>query len=170
MKKNLVKILAILLLLLYPLVAMGATTADVEILFTPAIVGITDNATSYNFGNLLAGATANTSQAYVGITNGSNVVTNVTLGATNSTWGPGVSYTHAEDGSPGADTVGLMSSNNTGAYDIVVKFSGPNNIYPNLPVGVNFSYEVKIFAPTSYTEETPAVEKSNSVRATASAA
>jgi len=147
--------------------ALGATTADVSITFTLQAIAVSDNATTWACGTIAPSSTPATATSYVGVTNTSNVQTDITISVTSATWTTaGTAYTHAEDATPGEDTVGLKASKGTGAFDVVVKFSSPNYIYENCPATTNFDYELKLYAPTSTTEETP-TEHTNTVRITA---
>ncbi len=173
MKKLLISlILALALTLGVALPAFAASTADVTVTATPSYVAIADNATAINFNNygtITESATIDTPQGLVAITNTSSVQIDTTIAAVTDTWtSAGVAWTHSNTATPGADTVGLYSSNNTGVYDIVVQtLSGtPQSIYANLSVGISFSYELRLKVPTSFSD---GLVKTNTVRITAAA-
>jgi len=159
-------ILAMLLVGLVPIIA--ATTADVTVTATFAFVGISANASSYNFGVVAASSTTNTPLTLVAITNSSTVATNITISVTASTWTGGVAWTHSDTATPGADTVGLKAGKTGGSVsDVIVKYASPNAIYSNCPASTNFTYGMQLLAPTSGSD---GVQKSNTVRLTAAAA
>ncbi len=172
MKKQLVSIgLALALLLVMVTPVQAATTADVTVTATPSYIAIADNTTAINFntyGSIVESATVDTPQALVGITNTSSIQTDMTIAVVNDTWTGGTVWTHSNTATAGADTIGLYSSNNTGAYGIVVQtLSGsPQFIYENAPAGQNFSYELRLKVPTSFSD---GVQKTNTVRVTAAA-
>ena len=166
MKKYLLSLLLALALVVGPVISvLAATDADVTVTATPAYVAITDNATTYDFGTISASANYTTSTALVAITNTSSVQTDITIGVTTNTWSGGVTWTHSETATAGADTVGLVSNNATfGVSDVIVKYTAPNFIYENCPAGIDFTYGLKLVAPSSFGD---GVQKSVIVRITA---
>lgn len=150
--------------------AYAVTTANITITVTPGIIGISINATTYNYGYLSVGTTANTSAAWFGITNSSTVITNHSIGVVNATWtGGATAWTHSNTATAGADTVGLVA-NAAGVYgvgDVIVKSSALNNIKTNLAATTNYEFGMGILMPTS---STVADQKTNVVQITVSAA
>jgi len=145
----------------------STTTADVTINATPSYISISNSPSTYAFGALAESATANTTTSYFTVTNGSSVTTNTTIQVTGSTWTGGTAWTHSDTATPGADTVGLKASKNTGAYDVIVKASAAFEVLaPNQAATTNFQWELKIYAPTSFSD---GVIKSNTVRLTMAA-
>jgi len=169
MRNRLIGVLLALVLVLIPATpALAATDADVTVTATPAYVAIADNVTSYDFGIVTASSTSNTSANYTGITNTSSVQTDITIAVTTNTWAGGVTWTHSDTATPGADTAG-MKANRGGTWgigDIIVKFASPNYIYENAPAATNFDYGLQLIAPTSFGD---GVQKSITVRVTAAA-
>lgn len=146
--------------------ALAATDADVDVTATPAYIAISDNATSYDFGVVSASSTPSTSTSYVAITNNSTVQTDITISVTTASWAGGVTWTHSETATPGADTAGL-ESNRGGTWDVgdvIVKNAAPNYIYENAPALISFNYGLQLIAPTSFSD---GVEKSITVRVSA---
>jgi hypothetical protein len=170
MRKVLLSLAIALLLVLVPVIpAFAATTADVTVTATPAsVIAITDNATGAAFGEVADGATVQTTTAYIHINNTSNVQVDMTISVTTSTWAGGVTWTHDDTGSPGADTAGLKANRGGtwGVGDVVVKNVSPLFIYENCPAGTDFDYGLQLLVPTSTTD---VVEKSNTVRVSAAA-
>jgi len=169
MKKYIVSIvLALGLLLTLATPAFAATTADVTVTFTPQSIAIADDQASYDFGVVDASTTPYTATDWCTITNTSNIQTDITIAVTGNTWTGGTAYTHDDGGSPGANTVGLLSNRDGtwGVGDVIVKYASPNYIYENCPATTNFSYGLKLYVPTSFTDY---VEKTNTVRVSAAA-
>lgn len=159
---------AMLLVLFVAGPVYAQTTADVTVTFSPGIIAISDNVTTYGFGTVLEGSTTNTTTSYVGITNTSTVQTDITIGVTGATWTGGTAYTHSDTATAGADTVGLKTNRGGtwGTGDIIVKYASPNYIYENCPATTNFTYGLSLLAPTTCSDS---VAKSNTVRITAAA-
>ena len=169
MKRILLTVLLVLVLSLALAVpAMAATTADVDVTATPAYVTISCDQSVYDFGVVAESATPSTTTSWATITNGSTVQTDQTIGVTTATWAGGVTWTHAEDAVPGANTAGLKANRGGtwGVSDIAIKNSSPNYIYENCPLGTGYSFGLKLWTPTSFTD---GVEKSITVRVTAAA-
>ena len=169
MKKYILSIILALMVLLVPAVpAFAATTADVEVTATPAFVAIADNQTEYDFGVVATSTTPYTSENWSGITNTSTVQTDITISVTGATWSGGVTWTHSDTCTPGADTAGLKANRGGtwGVSDIIIKNAAPNYIYENCPALTDFDYGLKLWAPTSFTD---GVEKSITVRVSAAA-
>lgn len=159
--------LALLMVVGLAVPIVAATTADVTVTATFAFVGITDNATSYDFGVVAASSTTNMTAgvAQVAITNSSTVQTDMTISVTGATWTGGVAWTHSDTATAGADTVGMRAGKNGGTVaDVIVKNASPNFIYENCPASTNFTYGLQLLAPTSGTD---GVEKTNTLRVTA---
>ena len=168
MKKYLVSLLLAFALVLMPAVSvLAATDADITVTATPAYVAIADNATAYDFGIVAASTNYTTSTDLVAITNTSTVQTDITISVTTNTWSGGVTWTHSDTATAGADTAGLVSNNDTfGAGDVIAKYTAPNYIYENCPAGINFNYGLKLVAPSIFGD---GVEKEIEVRVTAAA-
>ena len=169
MKKYILSIILALMVILVPAAsAFAATTADVTVTATPAYVAIADNQTEYDFGVVAASATPYTSESWCAITNTSTVQTDITISVTGATWSGGVTWTHSDTCTPGADTAGLKTNRGGtwGVSDIIIKNASPEYIYENCPALTDFDYGIKLWAPTSYTD---GVEKENTVRVSAAA-
>lgn len=172
MKKSISKIyFPVTLLLLFGIIFMsiGATTADVTITVTPALIEVSDNVSSIDFGTLNVGATSNTSTDFVGITNTSNIQTDQTIAVTGNTWTGGATpWTHSDTATAGADTAGLYSNRGGtwGSGDVIVKYSSPNYIYEDCPATTDYDYGLSMIMPTSSTVYD---QKTNTVRIEAGA-
>ena len=165
MKRKLLGILLALVLVMIPATpVLAATTADVTLTATPKFIAIADNVTSYDFGNVAESATPAMPTAYVGITNTSSIQTDQTISVTTTTWAGGVTWAHSETATPGVDTAGLKASDGDGLFDIIVKNGTPNDIKTNLAATTDYSYEVKLFAPTAFGD---GIQKSITLRITA---
>ncbi len=170
MKKLILSLALALTLVLYMSVpVLAATTADVTVTATPSYVAIADNATAYDFGIVSESTNYTIATNFVAITNSSSVQTDVTIAVTTADWASaGVAWTYSNTATAGTDIVGLVSNNATwGVGDVIVESSitgSPNFIYENLPSGVNFTYALKLVAPSAFTD---GVQKSVTVRVTA---
>ena len=169
MKKYILLIILALALILMPSVpAFAATTADVTVTATPAYVAIADNQTSYDFAVVAVSTTPYTSEDWCAITNTSTVQTDITIAVTAATWSGGVTWTHSDTCTPGADTAGLKANRDGtwGVSDIIIKYDTPNYIYEDCPALTDFAYGIKLWTPESYTD---GVEKEITVRVSAAA-
>jgi len=163
--KKLLALLIVAGLLAIPIAAQAAT-ADITVTATPQLVSISVDPTSYDFETVGPGTTPYTSTTYFTLDNTSNVVTDHTISVTTSSWSGGVGWTHSDACTPGADTAG-MKTNRGGTWgtgDIVVKYSSPLYIYEDCPANTDYSFGLKLWAPTSFSD---AVEKQITVRVTA---
>lgn len=159
--------LALFLTLGVSIPAFAATTATVTVTATPSFIAISVNPTNYDFGVVAPSATPNETTGYHTVTNTSSVVINVSIGVTSATWtGGSPGWTHSDTAAAGADTVGLKASKNTGAFDVTVKYTSPVNIASAQAATTNFQFEMKLFAPTSFSNGDP---KSNTVMLIATA-
>lgn len=166
-------IFALLCLWLIPVgEALALTTADVSVNATPSYISISiavDNQT-YSFGTVATSATPSTGTSYFPVTNLSTVITNQSIKVTSATWTGGTGWTHDDTATAGADTVGL-TANKGGAWgvgDVIVKAAAAfNNIAASQAVTTDYSFGLKLYAPTSFSDGTL---KTNTVRITATAA
>ncbi len=142
--------------------AIAANTATVTITATPNYVAITDNATSYDFGGVAESATPVTGTSYVTITNGSSVQTDQSINIAGN-WTGGAGWVHNDAGAAGDNISALKASRGTGLYTITVTVAGVY-IYENCPASENYSYELKLLAPTVFYD---GVQKSNTITITA---
>ena len=169
MKKLLISLaLALVLTLGMAIPALAATDADVTVTATPAYVAITVLPTSNDFGVVAESATPSTTTVYFTIDNTSSVQTDQTIGVTTTTWSGGVTWAHSETATPGANTAGLKANRGGtwGTGDIIVKNATPNFIYENCPAITDYSFGLKLWVPTSFTD---GVAKQIIVRVTAAA-
>lgn len=147
--------------------AFAATTQDVTVTATPTFISIANAPATYDFGAVAASSTPATAQAYFTITNGSSVPIDITIGAQTANWTGGVGWVHDDTGAgAAADTAGLMSSNNTGAYNIAVHNVTPQELTADVPVSTNPQWELKLYSPSSFAD---GAEKTMVVRLTAAA-
>ena len=140
MKKYIISIVLALTLVLIPAIpAFAATTADVTVTATPSYIAIADNQASYDFGVVAASATPSTATDWCAVTNTSTVQTDITIAVTAATWAGGVTWTHSDTATPGADTAGLKANRggSWGTGDVIIKYSSPNYIYENCPASTS---------------------------------
>jgi len=160
-----IALLLALALVLIPFGTVGAaTTADVAVNATPAYVSISNSPDNYGFGTVQTSTNYSTTQGYFNITNGSTVNIDVAISC-NATWAGGVTWTHDDTGTPGADTAALYSSQDTGTLNIIVKNGTPNDLVSNTS-DANLLWELRLMSPTSFSD---GVLKTNTVTLTASA-
>jgi hypothetical protein len=145
---------------------LAGTTTDVVVTATPSYLSIGATPGSYNFGAVDTSTNYSTTNGYFTVGNNSSVTCNVTIGVTSANWSGGDGWGHSETATAGDSIAGLVSSNNTGAFNVIVKQAAPHNqIYPNLPATPQtFTFELKLVAPTSFTDGT---QKTQTVRLTA---
>ena len=166
MKRLIVALVLGLVLILFPVVALATTTADVTVTSTPSYIGIAVSPTTYDFGVVVESATPYSTTSYFTITNTSSIATNQSIGVTGSTWTGGTVWTHSDTATAGADIVGLKSNKGGtwGTGDVIVKYASPNNIAAAQAANTNYSFGLKQYVPTSFSD---GVQKSNTVRITA---
>jgi len=160
--------LALILILGMSVPAFAATTADVTVTATPSYVAITVSPTTYDFGVVAESATPSTTTIYFTVTNTSSVVTNNTVAVTTATWSGGVTWTHSDTATPGANTAG-MKANKGGTWgtgDVIVQFTTPQILAASQAATTNWTFGLKLWAPTSFTD---GVQKSIITRITATA-
>lgn len=156
-----------LALILLPMASVGAdTTANVTVNATPAFVSITVNLTGYSFGVVSASTNYSTGQGQFEITNASTVQTDQTIAMTSDTWSGGVTWAHNDAGTPGEDEVAMYASQDTGVFNIIIKYSSPNYIAENQAATTDYTFEIRMMAPTSFTD---GVLKENTVQVSAAA-
>ena len=167
MRRTLIAILMALALAVVPAAGVfAATTADVTVTATPAFISISVDFTDYDFGVVAESSTPSSTTSYFTITNTSTVQTDQTIGVTTTTWSGGIPWDHAEDAVPGPDLAGLKANRGGtwGTGDIIVKNASPNYIYENCPASTGYSFGLKLWAPTSFSD---GVQKQIVVRITA---
>lgn len=159
-----IKRLALTLALLVTVIALSwgivgnieaATTQDVTVNATPAYITISNAPSTYNFGVISEGATANTTNGYFTITNGSTVNIDISIQADNWT-SSGSAWTY---GNPGADTGnfdassangGVGGSSGAGAWDISVLAYSDTLICDNVTTVTNPTWELQLDAPSTF--------------------
>jgi len=127
---------------------------------------ITVNPTSYDFGIIAESSTPSSATNYFTVTNTSTMQTDQTISVTTTTWSGGTTWAHNDSGSPGANAA-AMKANRGGTWgvgDVVIKNASPNYIYENCPATTNYSFGLKLLAPTSFND---GVQKQIIVRITA---
>ena len=167
MTKRILGLLLALVLVIMPATsAMAATTADVTVTATPQFVAIADNVTSYDFGSVAGSGVYQTNEDYVEIDNTSSVQTDQTIAVTTATWSGGVTWTHSDTATIGADTAGLKANKGGtwGVGDVIIKFTAPNDIATNQAANTDYTYGIQLLAPSSFGD---GVEKTITVRVTA---
>ena len=161
-------LLALVLMLSFSVPALAATNADVTVTATPTYVGISVSPTTYGFGIVAASGAPSTTTTYFTIANSSSVATNNTIAVTTSTWSGGVTWTHSDTATAGADTAG-MKANKGGTWgtgDVIVQYTTPQTLAASQAATTNWSFGLQLLAPTSFSD---GVEKSVTVRVTATA-
>lgn len=127
---------------------------------------ITVNPTGYGFGAVAESSTPSTITTYFTIDNSSTMQTDQTISVTTSTWSGGDGWTHSDTATAGPNTAGLLANRGGtwGTGDIIIKYSSPNYIYENCPANTDYSFGLKLLAPTSFSDY---VEKQIIVQITA---
>ena len=151
-----VTIVIVLLLAIFPVgLALAATSADVTVTATPSFVSISNAPGTYDFGQISASATENTTGGAFTITNSSSVAMDISIKCNG--WSGTSSWTY---GSPGADTGQLAASSGNGGtggssgagdFDITV-LNGSDTLLCNaVGTSTNPTWELQLQAPTSFT-------------------
>lgn len=154
-------LMAIILALIMPIEALAATTSTVTVTFTPRLVAIgVTTPNTWAAGSIPDSGTAETATGYFSTANTSNVSTNITVGVVNATWTGGTAFTHSNAGNPGADTVAMKASPNTGAFNIVVAQDTPLELKHELAATTALLWEAKLWAATSSSDN---VQKTNTI-------
>jgi hypothetical protein len=152
-----VAVLMSLLLAMFPVgMALAATSAEVTVTATPgSFIGISCDQTSYDFGDISANSTPDTTTGWATITNSSSVVIDITIGSDG--WSGTTAWTY---GASGADTAqlnasatfgGSAGSSGAGAYDVTIPSGSTALLCDDLAVGNNPAWEMQLDAPSSFT-------------------
>ncbi len=159
---------AIILVLGLAAPALALTTADVTVTATPSYVAISVDIGTKDFGVVAESATPSTTTTFFTFDNTSSVQTDQTIGVTTTTWSGGIPWAHAEDAIPGSDLAGLKTNRGGtwGVGDVIVKNASPNYIYENCPATTDYSFGLKLWAPTAFAD---GVQKQIIVRVSAAA-
>lgn len=166
MKKLFIGVAIAVLLLFSVVPAMADTSQDVTVTATPTYISIANTPTSYDFGVVAASSTPATTSGYFSIDSTSTVITNIAIAVTTTSWSGGVGWTHSDTATAGADTAGLQAGTG-GTNDIIVKNASPNNLVSSLAADTDYSWNLQLIAPTSFSD---GAEKTIIVRLTATAA
>jgi hypothetical protein len=145
-----------LLLAMFPVgLALAATTADVTVTATPSFIGITNSPGTYDFGQISAGATENTTNGYFTITNGSSVAMDISIkcngwsGTTSWTYGSSAENT----GQLAASSAngGAGGSSGAGDFDKTVLNGSDTLLCDAVGTSTNPTWELQLQAPSSFT-------------------
>ena len=159
-------VLALMLVLSFSVPALAGPDADVTVTVTPTYLSISVSPTTYGFGVVATSATPSTTTTYFTITNSSSVATNNTIAVTTATWSGGVTWTHSDTATAGADTAG-MKANKGGTWgtgDVIVQYTTPQTLAASQAANTNWNFGLELLAPTSFSD---GVQKSIIVRVTA---
>lgn len=132
----------------------AATTQDVAVDATLSYISISNSPALFHFLLVVAGSTSNTTQGEFTVVNTSTVPINVSIGAVTANWtSAGHQWIHDDTGVGKAiDTAGLMSSNNTNAFNIAVHYVTPQNLTAGWPATTNFQWELSLIAPSEFSD------------------
>jgi hypothetical protein len=123
----------------------GSEVYNVEVSVSP---------TTYNFGSVAESSTYNTTTTYFTLTNASSIQTDQTINVTTSNWTGGVGWIHSDTCTPGVNTAGLKANRGGtwGTGDVIVPYSTSNYIYENCPASTNYTFGLKLYTPTEFTD------------------
>lgn len=156
MKKLLIGLILALLVTVMPIgTVLAATTADITVTATGTYIAITVDVTSKAFGTVAASSTPNTTTSFFTIDNTSSVQTDQTIAVTTATWSSaGAGWTHNDAGTPGANTAALLANKGGtwGVGDVIIKNAAPLNIAENQTALADYSFGIRLLAPTSFTD------------------
>jgi len=129
-----------------PAVALAETTDTVVISATPTFISISITPVDHDFGVIVTSSVDNTTQGCFTVVNSATVATNNTI--VSNGWSGTSSWTW---GAPAVDTGRIVCSNNTDAFDITIDNSTPIALATNIGALTNWTFEVGIRGPTSFT-------------------
>lgn len=121
-------------------------------------VSISVSPSGYSFGVIAASSTPSTSTSYFTIDNDSTCQTDQTIRVTTSTWSGGVTWTHSDTATPGANQAGLKANKGGtwGVGDVIIKYNATYNfIAENQAASTDYSFGLKLWAPTSFGDAVP---------------
>jgi hypothetical protein len=140
---------SVMLMVVAPLAAMAATTADVTITATPTYVALTNTPSTWAVGIIAASsATATTNGTYFTANNSGSVTSNITVLVTSANWTGGVGWVHSNTNTTAADTAGLGYG--VGSTDQRIMTTSSTNLTTNLPAATSVGWGMKLYAPTSF--------------------
>jgi len=139
-------ILSLILLLSFAVPVLAETSQDVTVTATPSYISIANAPNSFDFGEVDASSTPDTTTGWFTVTNSSSVDITVSIGCNG--WSGTSSWTY---GAPGADTGELDASDDDGAYDVSVPNGSTAVLHTTVTPGANFNWELQLDAPTSFT-------------------
>jgi hypothetical protein len=129
------------------------------------MVSIGDTPGSYAFGSVSEGQTYPTGLDYFTASNNSGFNIDITISGTDMTGG--TTWTLADDGNAGVNTIGIKAGLDGGDYTIIVRKTAPyNTLKAALAAGATQKFGIKLYAPTGITDPTA---KSGVITLTASA-
>ncbi len=151
-----VAIVTTLLLVMFPLgLALAATSDDVIVTATPSFIGITNAPGTNDFGTIVAGSTANTTDGFFTITNDSSVAIDIAIKSNG--WSGVTAWTY---GAAGVDTGQLAASSANGGaggstgvgnFDKTVLNGSDTLLCDAVAVSTNPTWELQLQAPSSFT-------------------
>lgn len=168
MRKIIGILIGVALLMSIPTMVLALSTADITVTATPQSLAITVDPTTQDFADVAVSETPVTGINYFTIDNTSNVVTDHTIGVQSNNWSGGVTWTHSDTCTPGADTAGLRAGLDDAddLYDVIVKYTDPVLIADDQAIATDYDFGLKLYVPTSFGD---AVEKEITVRVTVAA-
>jgi hypothetical protein len=123
---------------------------------------------SYDFGTVAVSSVTSTNTSAFSVDNTSTAQSDQTISVTANIWDGGIDWSHSDTAEAGADTAGLKSNRGGtwGTGDVIVKYTSPNYIYENCPAVTDYSFGLRLLAPTSFSD---GVQKTITVRISAAA-
>lgn len=147
MKKILISILvAALFLCLTSTAIFAASSQDITIEAIPTYVSISNSPDAFEFSPITASVNATTGSGYFTVVNSSSV--NITAVLVCETWSSASPWSY---GYSAPDIGQLWASANTSLYDKLIPISGNVTLYSTTSAGENFTWEMKIETPSSFT-------------------
>jgi hypothetical protein len=129
-------------------------------------LSISNTPNSHDFGSVAEGVSPETGLTNFSVTNNSGVAINITISGVDMTGG--ITWTLADDGSPGTNICGLKAGLEGGSYDIIVKKNAPyNTLVSGLAGSATQKWGLKLYVPTSFSD---GVQKIGTITLTATVA
>jgi hypothetical protein len=114
-------------------------------------LSISNTPNSHDFGSVAEGVSPETGLTNFSVTNNSGVAINITISGVDMTGG--ITWTLADDGSPGTNICGLKAGLEGGSYDIIVKKNAPYfTLVSGLAGSATQKWGLKLYVPTSFSD------------------
>lgn len=155
MKRIIVVLMVVLTLLVVPMApALADDHIHITVTATGAFISIAGNESAWSPGVINVDATPSTATDWCAVDNNSNIQTDTTIATDAATWtSSGVGWTQSDDGTAGANTVGLKANKGGtwGVSDVPFGIT-PAALAPNQTALTDWAFGLKLMAASSWTD------------------